>query len=473
MITRPTLEDSDLERIARERFDISQFRDGQTEGVRAVLNAQDLLYVAPTGHGKSLVYQLAGVIRDNTNIVIVPLIALMNSQVAGLRARGINACTVHSGLTDDQRRLALGQIAKDGTGFVYLAPEQLAAEDLMARLATKRGVTLTVDEAHILSSWGHDFRPSCRQVFPATAALEIDTTVALTATATDRVVRDIIDNLNMEDPLVLNCEQNRENLDYQIIKFEGQHKLARRKKLQKVYQLLKAHSPPGKALVYCATRKDAIEIAAHLRKKRLNAKCYHGGMQPEARATVEEEYLNGELEIAVGTSAFGMGIDPDVSLLIHFEMPPSIEAYIQQSGRAGRRGYPAKCILLHSSHDLNRQQHIFNQVPSITQVNMVRQTLLHLAKTADSTSLQQLGAAHLTFPGKVAACVAILQEAGICQLVGNQVSVTPQSSDVHTIEDIIEERNRQQAARLQNIIEYTECEHPSSEKLNELLHKVA
>ena len=305
------------------------FRPVQEEIIRSVCQGRDTLALMPTGGGKSLTYQVPTMLREGLCIVVTPLIALMKDQVDRLRRLGINAAAIHSGLSMRQIDIVLDNCVYGDVKFLYVAPERLVTEAFRLRVERMRVSLLAVDEAHCISQWGYDFRPSYLNIPAFVESLPHRPPVgAFTATATPDVKADIHRLLDLQDPLELTTGFDRENLY-----FEVQQPADKRAAL---LELVKGR--PGKCgIVYCATRKNVEEVCDFLRQRGVAAARYHAGLDPEERQRNQEDFLYDRVQVMVATNAFGMGIDKsDVRYVIHYNMPRDLESYYQEAGRAGR-----------------------------------------------------------------------------------------------------------------------------------------
>ena len=324
----------------------AQFRPGQAEAIAAALEGRDALVVLPTGGGKSLCYQIPALLQEGLTLVISPLIALMQDQVAGLRARGVAAAFINSTLPPyevDQRwtNAEHGQYS-----VLYVAPERLSSELFQARMERLNVSLLAVDEAHCVSEWGHHFRPEYQSIAGARDTMGAPPILAVTATATPPVRRDIIKLLDLEDPLQIVHGFDRPNLVWSIFREEN-----KRKKVQDVLQQV-----PGSGLIYASTRKGVERWARRLEQWGESVAHYHGGLRGEERAQAQARWVDSAARVMVATNAFGMGIDkPDVRFVIHVDAPSSVEAYYQEAGRAGRDGERAYAVLLFHPSDLDTQ----------------------------------------------------------------------------------------------------------------------
>ena len=347
---------NDLNRQLKERFGFATFRPGQEEVIRAVLAGRDALAVMPTGQGKSLCYQLPATLLPGLTLVISPLIALMQDQVTAMRQRKIAAAAFHSGLTTLEKNRVMQDLHHRRVQLLYLAPERMQHEGFLQLLRSLWVSLLVVDEAHCISQWGHDFRPDFLKIGRLRRELTNPPCLALTATATARVQSDICQRLSLREPFQLVAGFRRANLAFSVYLCQF-----RQDKLAMLGRLV-CEVEKGTILVYCATRRAVEEVAAWLEQSHTAVGYYHAGLSDGERRLVHDSFRRGALRILVATNAFGMGIDkPDVRLVVHFDVPGSLEAYYQEAGRAGRDGRRAACVLLFHERDVATQDYFIEQ----------------------------------------------------------------------------------------------------------------
>ncbi|MBR5100552.1 MAG: ATP-dependent DNA helicase RecQ, partial [Bacteroidales bacterium] len=322
------------------------FRPMQEEVICEVLAGRDVLAVLPTGGGKSVCFQVPGLMKEGICLVVSPLIALMKDQVQNLRDRGIPALAVYSGMTYREIDIALDNAIYGDYKFLYVSPERLRTDLFKARVSRMNVSQLVVDEAHCISQWGYDFRPDYLEIAEIRNIIGKQVpVVALTATATPVVARDIMEKLQFRKSNLLTGDFARPNLSY--IFRETDNKMGR---LLKVCQSIE-----GSGIVYVSRRKNAEDIAAFLQQHGVSAEGYHAGMARDTRSRIQDAWKTGETRVIVSTNAFGMGIDkPDVRFVCHYDMPDSLEAYFQEAGRAGRDGKESYAVLLWNRSDVKK-----------------------------------------------------------------------------------------------------------------------
>lgn len=393
-------------------FGYGDFRPPQVRAVQAVLSGRDALLVLPTGGGKSICYQVPALARKGLTIVVSPLISLMKDQVEALDRRGIHSAYINSTLSAGDVASRLAQAADGTLRMLYLAPERLDSPRMLERLQ-KIGVSLlAVDEAHCISEWGHDFRPSYRRIGTIRQELGTPQTVALTATATPTVRKDIARQLALHNPEIVVAGFDRTNLIYHVIPTRTQQD-----KDRTAIELLR--DADGVSVVYAPTRKAVERVATTLVRGRIRAVAYHAGLEDGERQRAQDAFMTEQAKVIVATSAFGMGIDkPNVRLVVHHSMSGSLEAYYQEAGRAGRDGETSTCVLLHSYPD--RFTYEFFIEHAHPERAAVENTWRTLCEHADANAfaaltLDQLGALLPSRFGdrKAGAAVRVLVAAGV------------------------------------------------------------
>ncbi|NDC62738.1 MAG: DNA helicase RecQ [Planctomycetia bacterium] len=339
-----TAADPGIAGILSRWWGFEQLRPLQAEAIQAALEGRDSLVVMPTGGGKSLCYQVPPLVSESTDVVVSPLVALMKDQVDSLEAIGYPAAAIHSGLSQEERGRIRDRLAAGEVRLLFTAPERLVNTgllDLLARVGVRR---FSIDEAHCISHWGHDFRPEYRQMAMLRERFPSASLHAFTATATPRVRDDIVAQLHLRDPDVLLGTFDRPNLVYRVV--------PRTDRVAQTLQVLGRHAGEA-SIVYCISRKETERLAARLAAEGILARPYHAGLDPDERRRTQDAFARETIDVVVATVAFGMGIDrSDVRLVLHTSLPKSLEAYQQETGRAGRDGLAAECVLLYSSADV-------------------------------------------------------------------------------------------------------------------------
>ena len=369
--------------LLKKHFGYDAFRPLQREIMEQALAGRDTLAILPTGAGKSLCYQLPALARDGITLVVSPLIALMKDQVDQLTASGVPATFLNSTLDPQENRDRLAAIRAGETKLVYLAPERLMSGDFLSTVRSWNVTALAVDEAHCISEWGHDFRPEYRRLRELREALPGVPVIALTATATPRVREDIVTQLALQDAAVFVASFNRPNLNYLV---EPKQDAAAR-----IVQFIKSRGSDS-GIVYAQSRKRSEELAATLRNSSIAAVCYHAGLDAPERARNQEAFLRDEVRVVCATVAFGMGINkPDVRFVIHADLPKNIEGYYQETGRAGRDGLPADCLLLYSRGDVAKYLRFLDEIPDGEARDHSRLQLDQMADFAESDHCRRIG----------------------------------------------------------------------------------
>ncbi|KAA9338934.1 RecQ family ATP-dependent DNA helicase [Adhaeribacter soli] len=333
----------DIHQILKQYWNYDQFRPLQEDIINSALAGNDTLALLPTGGGKSICFQVPAMAKEGLCLVISPLIALMKDQVMQLQRRGISAIAIHAGMNRQEIDIALDNCAYGGVKFLYLSPERLQTEIFRERVKKMNVCLLAVDEAHCISQWGYDFRPPYLQIAELRELLPDVPVLALTATATETVKKDIQEKLAFKKQNVFQNSFARTNLSYSAQPAED--------KLNRLVEVLK--SVPGTSIVYVRSRRKTVEIAKELLRKGFSAAAYHAGLTFEQRNQIQAAWIENRVQVMVATNAFGMGIDkPDVRLVVHIDLPDNLEAYYQEAGRAGRDGKYAFAVVLFSPNDL-------------------------------------------------------------------------------------------------------------------------
>ncbi len=353
--------------ILNRYWGYQSFKPKQEEIIRSVASGRDTLALMPTGGGKSLTFQVPSLATDGICVVVTPLIALMRDQVENLIKRGIKAQAIFSGMSRAEIDVALDNCVYGEFKFIYVSPERLATEIFRERVKKMKINLIAVDEAHCISQWGYDFRPSYLKIAEFRELLPGVPILALTATATSDVARDIMEKLQFSSPNLIRVSFERKNLHYLVNVTEDKHR-----------QLLNLlHKIPGSGIVYARNRRKTAEIASFLSNNKIIADYYHAGLGSEIRTMKQNEWMSGKTRVIVATNAFGMGIDKaDVRFVVHFDMPDSLEAYFQEAGRAGRDGKISFAVLLYNESDrVNADKRLVLRFPDIKVIRQVYQAV--------------------------------------------------------------------------------------------------
>ncbi len=338
--------------ILKKHWGHSEFRESQEAIINAVMQGKDVFAQLPTGSGKSVCYQVPTMMCHGICIVISPLIALMEDQVASLKNRGIKALALTSKLNRHETVIAFDNLRFGGYKFLYLSPEKLQSPLVQEKLSDLPVCLIAVDEAHCISQWGHDFRPAYQKIAQINTILPGIPRIALTATATKKVREDIVKYLELKDPEVFLSSYYRSNVSIRVKQTENL--------LQQTHDILCEH--PGSAIVYMGTRKDCLYMSEFLNHKKLKSTFYHGGLAPTDKTEALRSWMTQKYDVIVATNAFGMGIDkPDVRVIVHAHLPLSLENYIQEIGRAGRDGKPSNTYLLYNDNSLEHAANFLKQ----------------------------------------------------------------------------------------------------------------
>ncbi len=367
----------DLVYALKKYFGYSAFRPLQEEIVKDALAGRDVFALMPTGGGKSLCFQLPALMRDGLTIVVSPLISLMKDQVDALQTSGIAATFLNSALNATEARARLRGIHHGGYRMLYVAPERLMLEHFLENAKRWNVAQIAIDEAHCISEWGHDFRPEYRELAKLRALFPQVPIMALTATATERVRKDILQQLQLRDPRCYVASFNRPNLSYRVVPKSAPY--------EQLLTFIRSR-PNESGIVYCASRKSADSLAARLNDDGISAKPYHAGLTTAERTRNQELFLRDDVRVITATIAFGMGINKsNVRFVVHHDLPKNIESYYQETGRAGRDGLPSECVLLFSASDVVKQIHFIDE-KSENEARIAREQLrqmVHYAETRE------------------------------------------------------------------------------------------
>ena len=365
---------SNIHKVLKQYWGYDTFRPKQEEIINSILEKTDTLALLPTGGGKSLCYQLPAMVSEGVCIVISPLVALMKDQVSQLKKRNIKAIALTGGMRHTEIDIALDNCVYGNIKLLYLSPERLQSDIVITRLQKMKISLIAVDEAHCISQWGYDFRPSYLNIAEIRTLLPKAPILALTATATKEVAADIQKKLLFKKPFIIQNSFNRSNLAYMVL--EENHKMDR---LQKMLNRIK-----GSAIIYVRSRKRAYELSTELNYLGVKSLYYHAGLSANERSDNQDKWMNNSVRVMVATNAFGMGIDkPDVRLVVHTQNPNTLEAYFQEAGRAGRDGQKSFAVSLYQKSDLETSINRFEEnYPNSNEVRVIYQKLANYLQIA-------------------------------------------------------------------------------------------
>ncbi|WP_031529548.1 RecQ family ATP-dependent DNA helicase [Dyadobacter crusticola] len=409
----------DLQAVLKTYWGYDTFRPFQEDAIKTVLNGIDTLVLLPTGGGKSICFQVPVMAMDGVCIVVTPLIALMKDQVEQLKRRGISASAIHTGMSRNEIDITLDNCIHGNTKFLYVSPERLRTDIMIARASQMKVCLLAIDEAHCISAWGYDFRPAYLLISDFRKRIPGVPVMALTATATEEVRADILDKLEMKNARVFKQSFARANLSYSAFAEDNKEK--------KILQVLKNVS--GSAIVYVRTRKRTKEIADWLNRHGVSAQAYHAGLPFKERSERQSAWIKNQVRTVVATNAFGMGIDkPDVRTVIHFDLPDNLEAYYQEAGRAGRDEKKAYAVALFNQQELNElSDNIERRYPPIEMLRRVYQSLANYYQvpvgsgemSGYSFDIQDFTGVFGLAPNETHYALKLLEEEGFIQLSEN------------------------------------------------------
>lgn len=453
-MTTPRCETIDIAQAARKLLRFPSLRPGQEEAIRSLLDGRDTLLVQPTGSGKSAVYQIAGALRDGSTLVVSPLIALQKDQAEAIEASHLEEpAVINSTLSSGEFREALDRIQSGKVEYIFLAPEQLGKEDTLDRLRAAQVSLIAIDEAHCISQWGHDFRPDYLGLAHVIEALRHPPVLAMTATASNEVRREIIERLGLRNPRVIVHGFDRPNISLRVDTFTRKEE-----KRDAVLRRVEYADKPG--IIYVSTHRNAETIAKDLQLSGVEAVFYHGGLKPREREEIQNRFMNGEVPVIVATNAFGMGVDkPDIRFVYHADVSESLDGYYQEIGRAGRDGKPAEAVLFYRPQDINSQQYKTGGGNIDTQA---------LENVAQALSRKRRGAAREDLaretslsPRKLSNLVHKLEEVGAAkQLDSGKIKAERGHSVCDIAEAAAQQQQQQKDARkrrLEMMQAYAEC----------------
>ncbi|WP_332848181.1 RecQ family ATP-dependent DNA helicase [Massilia sp. S19_KUP03_FR1] len=441
-----------IRQLLRSVFHVERLRGGQQQVIDSVLDGRDTLAIMPTGSGKSLCYQVPARLLGGLTVVISPLISLMKDQQDGLLELGVHAVLLNSTLTRDEEDAALASIG-NGCEILFCTPERFTTPAFLAVLVATKVTLVVVDEAHCISHWGHDFRPAYLQMAASIDALGKPPVLALTATATDDVIRDIGKQLGRPRMKVINTGIYRQNLHYNVVQVTSTNE-----KYQRALALVRATE--GVGIIYAATVKVVEEMYAILREAGESVTIYHGKLAARERKAHQDLFMDGAARVMVATNAFGMGIDKsDTRFVVHLQIPPNLEAYYQESGRAGRDGLDATCTLLFLQDDKRIQQFFLaKHYPDVPELAMVYETVRELAQDAPVTFARVDALAEEYATSKLKICLKMLKDGKLLKqnrkLEFSLTAKAPDTTVLQELADIYALKQEHDKESLESMVSY-------------------
>jgi ATP-dependent DNA helicase RecQ len=443
----------------RELFRIRDLRPGQAEIMESVIAGRDTLAVMPTGSGKSLTYQLPSLVLEGPTLVVSPLLALIEDQVNKLKAAGVPVARIDSTRTAKERAADLEAVREGKIRMVMITPESVNSPTVQGQLEGVKFSLFAVDEAHCVSQWGHDFRPSYLGLRRAAQVLGRPPILGLTATATPAIADDVLVQLGMKDTKVCRVSFHRPNLAFDVRKVAGEGD-----KLRVLGKLIQRLRRPG--IIYCATVRAVDELYVALRHGKIPVERYNGKMTTDEREKAQASFMaTGRKVVMIATNAFGLGVDkPDIRYIIHYQMPGSPESYVQEAGRAGRDGKPARCVLLFQPDDIAIQEHFLKEAhPTKTQARMVAKGLYAWSDEGKEVSVRDLAVSMALPERRVRVVLSVLEAMGVAKEVRASkwagVEPRPTQQQVDKAASVFEARRISDRRRLAELLKYMNTQH--------------